>query len=372
MKIVLDSNIIIADYHLSSPLMRILTAFLQRTNSTLLLPKIVIEEVTNKYREHLTDVINKFTQSAKRLQYLDASFNDEKKQEYIENLSEDIAIKVEVYSKQLESRLNLLEADYIDYPSVMHESVARRAIEKRKPFTSSGKGYRDTIIWESILEEAKSVGKIVFITRNIKDYMEEDGTSIHADLKNDMKAEGIQEDQIEFYPSLEVFMDSVVKPQLARLDDFMHTLFHGDYAPLNLIKFLEEREDEIVSTINEYLPNILSDSRFHDPTVDVDNLAWSGEIDSLDVLQSDENELWVHFRTDYYADVDFYINEQDRDLLNEDNMYQYSIHYFKMELEWDKRTIRGKREVAIGFYGDIVLDSKAGMIKSYKFYAMDD
>src|SRR5690348_9745567 len=54
--IVLDANVFISDYWLRSPSFLLLREFLGRSKATLVVPKIVFEEVVNHHREE----INKF------------------------------------------------------------------------------------------------------------------------------------------------------------------------------------------------------------------------------------------------------------------------------------------------------------------------
>jgi pimeloyl-ACP methyl ester carboxylesterase len=57
---------------------------------------------------------------------------------------------VNTYEAQLTSRLNELGWTIAQYPDVSHRDVARRAIERRRPFDEKGRGYRDTLVWHTV------------------------------------------------------------------------------------------------------------------------------------------------------------------------------------------------------------------------------
>jgi hypothetical protein len=60
MKIILDSTALRRDYFLSSSDARLLELYLKRTHSSVVVPKVVLDEVENLYREDLHEV-NAFT-----------------------------------------------------------------------------------------------------------------------------------------------------------------------------------------------------------------------------------------------------------------------------------------------------------------------
>lgn len=59
MLLVLDSNIICADFHLKGSDFRVLLDSLPRTGISLCVPEIVIDEAVNKYGEEIRDHLGK-------------------------------------------------------------------------------------------------------------------------------------------------------------------------------------------------------------------------------------------------------------------------------------------------------------------------
>ncbi len=359
MKIFFDANILIADYHLSSPYMGVLITFLHRTDAKLFVPIVVLEEVKQKYREHLLQETKKFEKSLKQMKYLAPSL------EFV-NPQMDIKAQGEVYSKKLESSLQFfLNAKYLDLPSVSHDLVVKRAINKRKPFSDSGRGYRDTLIWENILAEAKSDDEeIVFITNNAKDFAAEDSTSLHPDLKLDLNRLGISEDRVKLYPDLGSFIDSVVTPQLTRLRDFEKQLTEGTFAPLNLQKLLEDREEEITKGINDELPDLLAEPKFDEPTVV--GLYHPAQIQSVSVYQNDKTTLFAEFNADFDADIEFFIFKGDYYILDEEED-EFSIY----DPDWNEWVMRGGKNITVSVVSTIIFDSEKNEVTSFRVLGVD-
>lgn len=85
----------------------------------------------------------------------------------------------------------------IPFEKVEHSILVRKAIEGARPFRSSEKGYRDALIWHSLLcflEESRSLESVAFITNNSNDFFEikEGNLIFHGDLQGDIKKAGLR------------------------------------------------------------------------------------------------------------------------------------------------------------------------------------
>lgn len=66
------------------------------------------------------------------------------------------------------------EASVLPYPSVGHEELVDRVLAYRRPFNESERGYRDALVWYSVLEQAAD-GRVVVLTGNTKDFADPNG-----------------------------------------------------------------------------------------------------------------------------------------------------------------------------------------------------
>ena len=48
------------------------------------------------------------------------------------------------------------QCDFIRFPEVSHEQFLNRMLARKKPMKADGKGYQDTLIWETVLAEQPS------------------------------------------------------------------------------------------------------------------------------------------------------------------------------------------------------------------------
>jgi PIN domain len=98
-----------------------------------------------------------------------------------------------------------------DVPTLLERSVA-----ERRPFQSKGRGFRDALIWETVLELAVD-DEVALVTDNWKDFAKGDNNALHSDLKEDLTNRGLPEDRVQLVRSLEAFI-SVQVPTTEALD----------------------------------------------------------------------------------------------------------------------------------------------------------
>src|SRR5262249_11476070 len=148
MRFVFDSNIFCADYLMKGNAFRIFLSSIPRIGARLLVPQVVLDEVKNKYRTTLSECGARIERSLRELARLTEDTP------HVEAL--DLARHVNRYDPYMKEKLKATGAVIVPYPTSSHEVVSRRAIERRKPFDDKGSGYRDTLIWLSMLELLKS------------------------------------------------------------------------------------------------------------------------------------------------------------------------------------------------------------------------
>ena len=98
--------------------------------------------------------------------------------------------------------LSLYRAKITPYPDISHEIIARRALDRRKPFDVRGhNGYRDTLLWISVLSAATD-SKVMFVSDNSADFAKNKQmpTELADDLLKDLTAAGHGEDTSNSLP----------------------------------------------------------------------------------------------------------------------------------------------------------------------------
>jgi predicted nucleic acid-binding protein len=198
-RVIIDSNQIIQkDWFLSGAAFRELLRSSERSHIELIIPEIVFDEVVNKYREVLLSTQRDLKKVIRESNNLGIPLEfDSLNDAHIDQLSTD-------YESRLRRILDLYRVKIAPYPDVSHEIVARRALDRRKPFDIHGhKGYRDTLLWVSVLTAAAG-SKVIFISGNSVDFAKSKQMpeELADDLLQDLAIAGHGVDQVILCPSV--------------------------------------------------------------------------------------------------------------------------------------------------------------------------
>ena len=201
MHIVLDANIIVREGFGNNLQFRTLISTLEVSGHNLYVPKLVIEEVVAEFERVFEEGTRGFRILSRRLRItLPASVD---------------ALDKESESAQFRGRLvaqfDVPNCTILDYPETSHEELVRRATARERPFNEKGTGYRDALIWESVLELATDVDSEVVLLSNDNDFRG-GGSGLHNDLVSQLDSRGLSRDRVILIRSLKNFMDTYVRP----------------------------------------------------------------------------------------------------------------------------------------------------------------
>ncbi|MCA1001010.1 PIN domain-containing protein [Bacillus thuringiensis] len=199
MFIVLDANVIRKDFMLKTDDFANLFDYLVKTQSKILMPQIVFEEIQNLYRNELIGRQESYIKFFKSLNLLlTESFEPQN----------ELSVEEETrkYMDYLKVTLDLNEKDIVPYKESYLKEVVKRAVNRIKPCSSKGEEFRDTLLWLTVLDIAKEKEdkKVALISHNKKDFAhEDDGNKLHPQLKQDMEKIGVE---VWYYSSLSQFI----------------------------------------------------------------------------------------------------------------------------------------------------------------------
>lgn len=202
MDVILDSNIFRSDIGLRSAEFEVLMDYILRTESSIMIPQIILDEVIGLYKKVFNERSLELIKTNKNFNLLlvDKSKNipipridiDEATNNYIEFVMEKFKIKPH---------------NLIPYNNDFLPIISQRAIERIKPAGEKGQGFRDTLIWLTIKDHCKKSHEkqISFISQNTEDFANPDKMELHNDLKKECAEENIK---INYYKSLKEFIDN--------------------------------------------------------------------------------------------------------------------------------------------------------------------
>jgi hypothetical protein len=209
--VVFDSSVIVKDFRFRSIHFRTLLERSKREALALAVPKVVFEEVTNKWREEIGSLVASVRNNMSRLGMEPETI-----------ILPDPEQQADSYAKWLRGHLNAHKVQILELPDVSHEALLRTALQKRKPFNVSGAGYRDALIWESVKQLAKeSQGEVIFVSHDKNDFSAKEGNNsggLHSDLIWDLREARLNEDQITLITKgVSAVVEKVVTPAEAAL-----------------------------------------------------------------------------------------------------------------------------------------------------------
>lgn len=208
MFVVLDSNILLQDKKLNSAKFETILAASEAGHVQLVVPQVVFDEYTNKFREALPKAHQDYNNALRGyLSYLPDSY-----QSKFVNDKPNFDDLAKSHRNRFVDHLLRAQAKVIPYPAIAHEAVTHRALARRRPFTKDGHvGYRDVLIWESILELAPK-GKTFFVTNDGGFFESSDGTpKLHPDLIEDLEELKLPIDTVVIYRTTDAFVKEQIE-----------------------------------------------------------------------------------------------------------------------------------------------------------------
>jgi hypothetical protein len=198
MDIILDTNILRSDILLRGNEFNILLDYLKRTTSNVILPQIVIDEAKELFKKTLIERLKKFDSAHNNLRLIVPDF--------LENFNQNVEIEQEVdnYITFLKKSLEIKDNNIIPYNNNYLPELVQRTIKRIKPIKEDGKGFRDLLIWLSILDYVKTTyeKQIILISSNTNDFAN-GKNELHETLEEECKKHNVK---INFFPNIKEFI----------------------------------------------------------------------------------------------------------------------------------------------------------------------
>lgn len=318
MKITLDTNILVQDFWFDSPHSRVFFDQLNIIPATLHIPEVVIDETINKYREFLTEKVDKQRRVNSDIERLLKR----------EMASSQINIKNATthYESFLRKRLKDLGVEVLPYPTVDHKNVVARILDRRRPFKKGDTGYRDYLIWETIRTlELWGTEQIVFITNNTKDFGE-DGY-----LSEEFTDKTTGNKNFQIVTAVSKFNDEYILPRLKKLDELKLQLTKGEVKDFNFKLWLETEFIELLKDTE--LEEVLIGFPYGVGSVRVKEILIFDDYTVENVSAMESGEKLVHFSikcmVNASVDIDWedYINHKEVRLYHGETNEEFDSSY---------------------------------------------
>lgn len=345
MKVLLDSNIIIADFNLKRPAAQILLSLAKTGTFEVYVPEVVFDEVVNKFRQHLEDRKKDILSAMKTIKDM---------------VNDDIPIPIPItdefaqkahsaYQQRLQIILSENKISILQYPTTDHKYLAKKAMLQRKPFNVNEKGYRDCLIWENVKSLIPllsstpiSISTIAFITNNNSDFMSDD--KLHNNLLTELKEEGYNTETVKIFKSLKEFDEQIMKPYLEKVDEFKTMVNDGSTLKEILTEYL----------YNEYIGQDLCSFEFVSPGDYFEEGRTVIEFDDDFEIKDPEvkklnDEFVVYFRLTLDTELEFYIDKSE--------YYSQDLSYNVIDNDWNDHVMLVSQKEPIEFSVTMIINA---------------
>ena len=218
---IIDTNFVYLDFFLRGTNITALTGSADKLGHIVYIPQVVFDELCKQYYEEIdvaSEAERKYFKALNRVnpivsKYTSANFDRLKSS----------------YEEYLAKKCDHLGIYVLDYPKVEHRKMVLRELNQRKPFKDSTKGYRDSLIWETILAFGKRIGgndTVVFLTENTDDFAK-DKTQLHPDLIADCSKDGITEGKICLKTGFHSFITNEILPAAEQMKEKFQELLQN-------------------------------------------------------------------------------------------------------------------------------------------------
>lgn len=351
MIIIPDTNIFFNDWALQRTMIRILLEFASKAGFQIIIPKIILMELVNQVRESIDSVVNA---NNERLRNLYKKTGVSLSSMIIGDEADD---EVKKYESFLRQRLKTAGAKIAKIPRIPHKVIVERDLGRRKPFTKEGKGYRDALVWETILDIVESQGEeLVFLSENSKDFADEDKKGFHSDLLQDLSIRKIDDSKVILVLSLRSFIKENLIPRLSSPEQTLVNFLQKAHPTFNI-------ETELAETLSEDLLGTEVDSDSVGKPAEYESITFSMVEEVTDVEIIDEHELSpaervIELEAYLFSEFDAFIFKSDLWCMNEDEMPHIS------DPDWNKHYAAVSFSETVQAHLYITLDMEEGEISS--------
>ena len=293
---VLDAETVIAQGFGASAGISALLSAASAVGYKIYLPKVALEEIVAKYTREIEEIERRLSKDLPRMSRLLGRGVGSSLEGF------DLQSETKSFKKRLLDQLKWAEAVIVNYPCTSHESLAKRATLRKRPFDDSGSGYRDALIWETVLNlSARIEGSIIFVSRD-KDFRGRDG-KLHCDLVEDLEGLGLPKDKVTLVTDVATLVDQHLRPNLGIIpweEPLAVLAKHGVNLADSVAMIIQDAcSGEVWDPSELGLPE-----EFELPTLDA--IHDVSDLRVMDLRQLPSNQILVNIKAEVYGEFDVF------------------------------------------------------------------
>lgn len=195
------------------------------------IPKVVVDELKRHQKRRITEALKKIEEGTRSLAAVSGQSSS--------SASHTVDDVYGAWERDIEARLASAKVEVLPVPAVSHEALLARDLAERKPFDADGRGYRDSLIWETVLSCTleSGDGAIVFVTRNESDFAEK--KALHPHLQEDLRERNVPENRLRLACGLKAALETHLQGLLPQPDkELAATLARDAFGNIDLRRWL--------------------------------------------------------------------------------------------------------------------------------------
>ncbi|HEY3368785.1 MAG TPA: PIN domain-containing protein [Symbiobacteriaceae bacterium] len=203
-KIVADTNLIQGhgSFHFENNLWPVILAAIRSGLAELLVPEVVVQELVTHYSEEVKRSLRELRKLHGTLGRLRVNVDVCQSQKPEDEVISD-------YEMWLRACIDM-HGRILPLPTVPHDRLLKDTLSGRKPLSRGDGGYRDALIWHSLLDVARVCSDdIILLSENTKDFADSTTGQLSPDLRADLSGLG-SEAVVRLVTSLQGLVDSLV------------------------------------------------------------------------------------------------------------------------------------------------------------------
>jgi hypothetical protein len=185
--VLIDANALMSDPMCEGAVWQVLAHAPESWDLRLVISEVALAEAIAGYSRQVEAALDGLTKLTRSWGRLGAKADADR-------LASEIEGRPAKYREYLLKSLDAVGAEVLPAPAVLHMDVVARSVSRRRPCDKNGDGYRDTLVWLTVLElvgtEPRS--SVIFVTGD-SDFMDDEKAGLHADLIEDLQRVGAAE-----------------------------------------------------------------------------------------------------------------------------------------------------------------------------------
>ena len=294
MHIFVDTSVIIRESFFRSPFALSFFRAAHHLGIQITVSQVVLDEIVGRYKKSIRENYERFEKIRKEVNKVTQN----------EIAGINVELEEKIFFRDLDNIVEKFGFKILPYPNRSARDIVKQSYRSRKPFNDKGEGYKDYLIWESLLsflETRPDAKEVFFLTGNVKDFCESEGNSrsLHHHLREEIADRDIK---ISIFADLKTFFNEKILPKLKDLN--LQDCIYLD---------IDELHYDAVDGVNDLLTyyttygfeglpfsNDVTITRIHNMT-----------LESQTIKEIDEDTILVSFEGTVEIEVDGYIEKND-------------------------------------------------------------